>query len=371
MTTNSINPTSAPNANVVIRDNGPTFPGDPTGIQNNGGSGINLISQSISNIAAQIDDNAIYQNGLDGITSTSEDASTMAISATGNDIFENGRHGVNLTNSELALMNTTLTDNIIQRNIRRGVSILNQGQFAGSAVTINGTVDPRPSAGTLATSLISQNGEVGVYVENNAGTLNSFNTIDLTLANTAIVGNGTNTAVAADQRNGVYIRVGTSGGFVGSEVGGFVNATVDQNFMSGNGNVDFVTDSFVATPDPSVASQYTSAGYRFDPLARLGLVLSNNQGDSIDVVRTGAFYTNNDAFKSPTPVRQRDPSPQCPAVQQRPADLGAERVRQHGSGRGCSRRYGRPWRCRSAEQHLQRPRHRYRWHASSVAPTAT
>ena len=54
-------------------------------------------------------------------------------------------------------------------------------------------------------------------------------------------------------------------------------------------NVDFVTDSFVATPDPSVASQYTSANYRFDPLARLGLSLSNNQGDSIDVVRTGAF----------------------------------------------------------------------------------
>src|SRR5690606_6961875 len=149
-------------------------------------------------------------------------------------------------------------------------SLVNTGN-ADTVLTIAGTVDPVATQGTNATSRVEQNGEIGIYIENNAGALDTTNTIALNVNNTAIVGNGTNTNVAPDDRNGMWIRVGTSSF-------GFVNANVDQNFFSGNGNVDFVTQSFVATPDPGVASQYTNPGaHQQDPLARLGLSLTNNR----------------------------------------------------------------------------------------------
>ena len=73
--------------------------------------------------------------------------------------------------------------------------------------------------------------------------------------------------------------------------------------MSGNQNIDFVTQSFSATPDPAVNSQYTNNGNHVpDPLARLGLIFTNNNGDEIDTTRFGATFNNADGFKSPLAV---------------------------------------------------------------------
>jgi hypothetical protein len=291
-TTNTALVGGVPIAQVLIQNNEPFFPGDTRGIHHNGGTGINLIAASVSTQNIEIDNSLIGQNGVDGIAMTVSDFADMGVTATNNVVLENGQHGVNMNTSGFAFLGATLTDNTILRNTRRGVSLVNTGD-ADTNLTIQGTVDPVPSSGTNATSRIAQNGEIGVYIENNAGGLNTNNNINLSLLNTAIVGNGTNTTVASDDRNGVWIRVGTSSF-------GHVNADVDHNFFSGNGNVDFVTQSFTATPDPGVASQYTNPGaVQADPLARLGLSLTNNRGDEIDVTRFGATYSNADAFKSP------------------------------------------------------------------------
>ncbi|MFG0333465.1 MAG: beta strand repeat-containing protein, partial [Maioricimonas sp. JB049] len=284
-----------PRVTVSIRDNEPQTITDTRGITGNAGSGVNLIASSSAVMIARVDTSFINMNGEDGIQATTSGAAHMFTDARDNLISENGRHGVNLNTSGTSGMTVGLDDNQILRNTRRGVSLVNTGN-ADTDLTINGAVDPRASSGAVATSRIEQNGEVGVYIENNAGAIDTNNNIDLTLMNTAIVGNGTNTGVSADDRNGVWIRVGTSSF-------GAVNATVDQNFMSGNGNVDFVTQSFTATPDPNVASQYTNgANFTADPVARLGLLMTDNTGDTADVTRFGATYNNADQFKSPAAI---------------------------------------------------------------------
>ncbi|WP_145370471.1 nidogen-like domain-containing protein [Maioricimonas rarisocia] len=280
-----------PAVTVTIRDNTPQTVTDTRGISGNAGSGVNLIADSSSVVTAVVDNNFITGNGQDGLQASADSVSALTISADGNLISENGRDGVNLTTDGSADLVVALTDNQILRNTRRGVSLVNQNN-ADTVLTIDGTVDPTPSMGASATSRIEQNGEVGVYIENNAGALNTDNDITLTLTDTAVIGNGTNTGVTADNRNGVWIRSGTSSS-------GQISATVQRNFLSGNGNVDFVTESFVATPNPAANSPYTTANEVDDPLARLGIIFESNVGDQIDLVRQGAFYTNADNFKSP------------------------------------------------------------------------
>lgn len=290
--TNTALQANRPNAQVFITDNDPNFPGDTLGIHNNGGTGVNLIASSDAVITATVNDNLIGQNGVDGIAVTTNDTAAATLTAARNEILENAQHGVNLNTNGDSDLTVTLTDNQVLRNEQRGISLVNRGE-SDTTLTITGTVNPIPSAGVLATSRVEQNGQVGIYIENNAGALNTTNNIELNVNNTAIVGNGTDTTVAPDDRNGMWIRVGTSSG-------GHINADVDQNFFSGNGNVDFVTESFVATPDPTVTSPYTNAaGFQADPVARLFLDLTNNVGDEIDVTRPGAFYSNADGFKSP------------------------------------------------------------------------
>ncbi len=277
-----------------ILDNGPQFAGDLRGITNNGGTGVNLLASSDSDITVVLDDNLISGNELDGLHADAGGTSDVIIDATGNAIEENLRHGVNLETTGAGIdpdLVATFTDNVIARNAERGVTLVNRGH-GDATLSIIGTVDPTP-AGVGATSRIEQNGEIGVYVENNAGAIDTNNDVSLTIFQTAVVGNGANTLAAADDRNGVFIRVGTS-------TDGAVTATVDQNYMSGNGNIDFVVESFTATPAPGVASQYTdAANHVLDPLARFGLIFSDNVGDSVDLTRFGATYNNADAFKSP------------------------------------------------------------------------
>lgn len=296
-----------PLVNVLIQDNEPQDVADTRGIFNNGGSGVNLISTA-GILGAVLVDNHIHDNEVDGIAAAKSGIAQLTLFAADNLVEMNQQHGVNLTTSGTSSLGAgnltaTLIDNQILRNARRGVSLVNTGD-ADSVLTIAGTVNPVPSQGVNATSRIEQNGEVGVYIENSTEALftnGNFtdNDITFTLQDTAVIGNGTNTGVTPDNRNGVWIRVGTS-------LSGAVNATVDRNVLTGNGNVDFATESFSSISQATlvaggVFSQYpnTPGVHVPDPLARLGLVFTNNRLSTLDVTRFGATYNNSDQWKSP------------------------------------------------------------------------
>ena len=234
-------------------------------------------------------------NGLLAVASNGVPGSGIGITSTNTSFANFGNAGVNLQASNQATLIADFTDMSSRFNGGRGVSLVNTGS-AQMTVDIDGTVDPRPS-GVGATSRIEENGLNGVYVENNAGATGTNNDIELTMNNTSVRGNGiTSSVVTDDNRNGLWIRVGTSSA-------GHVNATLTQNLFSGNQNIDVVTESFTATPAPAVNSQYTNLGAHVpDPIARLGMIFTNNIGDQIDVTRFGATYNNADATKSPSAI---------------------------------------------------------------------
>ncbi len=122
-----------------------------------------------------------------------------------------------------------------------------------------------------------------------------------------------------------------------NEGNGRVNARVNNNLFGGNAGVDVLTQSFTSTVDPSTTAgtwdatkfQVTpSSSYRRDPLARLNLEFTNNTGDAVDLVRTGAFYNNAEGtFKSRTfPRTAPDPNgPFSSATRRRNAQRVADR----------------------------------------------
>jgi len=301
----------APDANILIQNNTATVADPLDGIYGNAGSGIHMISQGgtlleETDMTVTVNNNTIRNNGQDGIfLQAGADFDGVAdlglvsgdatLVANNNLITRNGRHGVNLETEDNSAISVTMIDNTVSLNTQRGVSLWNRHN-AFTNLFIDGSVNPVPSGGTNATSRIEQNGETGLWVRNDAQVMDTINTINLTLTDTAIVGNGTNTGAAPDDRNGVWIQTGTSSF-------GVIQADVQRNFMSGNGNIDFVTESFVSVPQaliPVVTPYFgTNATYREDPLARLALRFIGNAGDQIDVTRQGAFYNNADQFKSP------------------------------------------------------------------------
>ncbi len=239
-----------------------------------------------------------------GLVATGTNVGPININST-NDIFRNfGGDGVSLNASgsnDLAfLLGPNLTANFVDMQSRfnggRGVE-LNNTNDATMDVSITGTVNPTPTGGAVANSRIEENSLNGLFVENRANGSGTNNSIELTVDQVSIRGNGVTAAVVPDDdRNGVWVRAGTSSG-------GHINATITRNEMSGNQNIDFVTQSFTATDPVAVVSQYTdNANHIADPLARLGLIFTNNNGDQIDTTRFGATYNNADGFKSPLAV---------------------------------------------------------------------
>ena len=239
-----------------------------------------------------------------GLIATGTTVGPININST-NDIFrEFGGDGVSLnasgSNIAAGFLGPNLTANFIDMQSRfnggRGVE-LNNTIDATMVVSITGTVNPTPTGGAVANSRIEENGLNGLFVENRANAAGTDNSIELTVDQVSIRGNGvTAAAVTDDDRNGVWVRAGTSSG-------GHINATITRNEMSGNQNIDFVTQSFTATDPVAVVSQYTNnANHIADPLARLGLIFTNNNGDQIDTTRFGATYNNADGFKSPLAV---------------------------------------------------------------------
>lgn len=274
------------------------------GINNNviaasGDDGIDLDASGVAAIVlTSLNDNVLTGLGQtvgsgDGLAAVSSGLGTISISSERTSIRQFGGNGVTLQSSDNSFIGATFEDLTSSFNGLRGFEAINTDE-ADMSLAITGTVDPRITDGAVATSRIEQNGRNGIYVENNAGAIDTSNNINLLVTDTSIRGNGnTASAVSDDERNGVWIRVGTSSF-------GAVTAEFQRNFMSGNQNIDFVTQSFIATPDPGVASPYTNAANVVtDPVARLGLIFRNNEGNQIDVTRFGAFYNNADAFKSP------------------------------------------------------------------------
>jgi hypothetical protein len=282
-------------------------------IKQNGLNGVDVetIGAAVANV--NLTDNTIQANGLGGVNMFASDFSVINTNSSGNIITQNGGDGWNLTTAhdsttsvfQNGFISAVLTDNQITFNSGHGINILNQWDGEIDA-TINGTVDPNSNTAT-ASNIISNNGLEGIKVENAAdltlseqtATVGSSNIIRFSVNQTEISGNGTK-AQTADDGDGIFILVGTS-------QFGFVNASVTNNHFSGNANIDFATQSFVATAEPIVTNFRTAGGginaaFTPDPLARLNLHLTGNVGQEIDVTRPGAFYGGPnqpaDAFKS-------------------------------------------------------------------------
>lgn len=175
--------------------------------------------------------------------------------------------------------------------------------------------------------LLSENGAVGTQVRLRAD-----------IWNNQVIANGS--SVIDFPATGLVVRVGTSGGGYQSDFdGGFatngpnaadpntglisaannINAGISMsvmgNYFDGNAGDDVLFHSFRSTIDPATASgtwsetEFDLKGYSGDPLARMDLVFSNNQFNSIegnnldisivDDTQVGAYYNNADGvFKS-------------------------------------------------------------------------
>ncbi len=122
--------------------------------------------------------------------------------------------------------------------------------------------------------------------------------VKITVNQTEISGNGS-AAASPDDGDGIFLAAGTS-------QFGYMNASITNNHFSGNANIDFVTQSFTTTAVPAATNLFANtagnpainAAFQPDPVARLALTLTGNVGNTIDVTRVGASYSNTDAFKT-------------------------------------------------------------------------
>ena len=260
-------------------------------IKKNGGNGVDvqITGSAVANI--NLTDNQIIFNTLDGVNMVAnssprsprlraETRSPTTAPTAGNSPRRPGSDSnIFLGNG---LIDATLTDNIISFNGARGIDILNQwnGQMN---IDIEGTVNPTLPAniGNPAndSNIVDANGQQGIFVENAAdlslsqqSPLNYFQVsttaptivapiLQLTVNQTEISGNGTNAALVnatPDAGDGILINVGTS-------QFGYVNASITNNHFSGNANIDFVTQSFVSTAQPSITNFYNASNFTHQP----------------------------------------------------------------------------------------------------------
>lgn len=248
--------------------------------------------------------NIVTGNTGDGLNvAVTSDAAVRINSAVGNNFSRNTGDGVDLStqgnNAELVVATTGdgtaatavvdnatsgFVDNTVTFNGGAGFRI-NNLEDGETVVRIAGTVNPVPTNGAAATAIVAENGSNGILLLSGANNQNGQTPIlRAQLLNLAVTGNGRDTTLTNDERNGIWIQTGTS-------AAGFSVYDVRQNFLSGNQNLDFVVDTFVSTPDP--------VGGAADPLARTYLLFRNNRGDQVDVTRIGATYNNANAQKSP------------------------------------------------------------------------
>lgn len=299
-------------------------------ISNNLGDGIEINLNEASSVTVNSEDNIIEDSGQTGVEITAgfidaaeandgdtelSESSSYVYNSTRDIIQRSGDDGFSSLTTELSIGTAILTDTIIRFNTLRGVDVVNMDD-ADMTLRILGSVDPRASSGALATSIIDSNGLQGIYLENNANRVNAAptpnafyytdNDLNIDIYRTMIRGNGIGGSAFADDNNGIFLRVGTAASFLFSAVVAEVNASIRETYSTGNVNVDFAVESFVANRDPAVINPNWTNGtlgqgggnYEPDPVARLNLRYRDNVAQQVDMTRPGAFFDNSDPFKS-------------------------------------------------------------------------
>jgi hypothetical protein len=205
----------------------------------------------------------------------------------------------------------------------RGTAVINDNQIFDNkqeGIYVVGTNSNDQSAAVTSETLLQMTGLV---------TTRYF--LDLTVTNNEITGNGNE--VIDFPATGLVLRVGTTdggygptfaGGFASTGFGGMI-VDIENNYFTGNEGDDVLAHSFTSTVTPGTGTtwsttQYNTAGYQSDPLARLDLTFSNNSFDSVtfnngdttitDTINStggtvagnpGAYYNDSDGtFKSKT-----------------------------------------------------------------------
>lgn len=245
----------------------------------------------------------------------------------GNHIATNLGRGIDVLNRGDALSFIDITNNTIERNVREGIYVVNT---ASTSQTQNLLVD-------LDDGTVLQPG-VSAFTSYNdpthgmqaTGAIDNDPFLVLNVIGNTIDSNGTING-GLDQGQGLVIRVGTAGGGINSPTfpGGFASdgfagvvADVSNNFFGGHMGSNVYVESFVSTVDPPATTgdwdeaEFDITGeYHSDPLARLDLTFRGNTFDPAsrgpDFNNLGAFYTNEDGFKSRTRNRTA-PDPDGP-----------------------------------------------------------
>jgi hypothetical protein len=303
----------------------------------NGGDGINISS---SFLLANIASNVITSNGDDGIAITSS-GSGQDISIDSNLVQSNTGDGIQISANSFSSNNYSLTTNDVLDNGRRGLNFVN-GFGASTSLTIgDGT--------GVGLNTFARNGLEGLYIVNTAsntqgdsshinnlasaamqqdGSLFTRPLLNLTMDDNEVNSNGQlHGAGGFIDGSGLVLRVGSSDGSNSfTDDGGFattrggVIAVVNNNNLRGDYASDVTFQAFISTVLPAVTGgswtdnndnprntandAFTVTGYQSDPLSRLDLTFTNNQGDALVASNSGnstAFYNTAEAvFKSRT-----------------------------------------------------------------------
>lgn len=343
---------------------------DNDGIEVNGGRMVDIIGNTITdngqaNITGNVhgDGKGIDINLNDvgaPVTTVTDFESTIAA----NIVEGNRGDGLEIIARLGVSANFLVLGNSFDLNLGRGVDVLNSGGSDMYLVFGDGTVANQNN--------VRSNGIEGFYAVNTTSTTqtqdvdaittmvadaaptSAASNLTLDINTNRIQQNGDPFNLGQLNGSGLVIRVGTSGARTGSggaasaipdyegytdagfffqsdpgfnSVGtsnsaqngnGRVNARVNGNTFGGNRGVDVITESFVSTTAPATTggtwngTTFNVTSYESDPLARLNLQFTNNTGDSVDLVRSGASYNNAEPnFKSRTNGRTA-PDPDGP-----------------------------------------------------------
>ncbi|MAT15362.1 MAG: hypothetical protein CMJ46_08845, partial [Planctomyces sp.] len=299
-------------------------------IADNGGIGLSIDnSQDVQNsppfplagidggglFAGQFIENQILRNGYDGVSVWNDDNDETLVDFFDNLVLNNAGYGYRLQNYDDNRRNPDPTTG----DFGSGVGLAD----AFMRVNISGTNNVTANQGNGGNSRVDDNGLGGIYAVNSTAFSFPLNgdraeaNLDLRVFQTAIRGNGTSATTfvdgdtnvnyltggvlpaVPDNGNGLFIYVGTT------DSGG-IDADIRDNYLSGNTNVDVVFQSFteIDSADLAVEPLLNADGslnfdYQPDPLARLDLRFTGNVGETIDATREGAFFDNDDPFKSP------------------------------------------------------------------------
>ena len=275
----------------------------------------------------------------------------------GNTIQDNAGDGIEIQQAGALAGSQRLElvaeSNDIRFNDLRGVDILNQDSGESFIRFGNGTSDGQ--------NQIDNNGLEGFYVVNTASAVqNQIDTADVDLDATGAIDALPNMVLVLDENSvennnqtgnfiagGLVLRVGTSNSsaqFTGADADGIneldgngvgtsetldllgnvigngrVNAQVTGNTLNTNNGHDVYIESFTSTVDPADTedvwddTDFDLTVFEGDPLARLNMVFSGNNGGSLQVTNgesdrsanpgfsdvVGAFYNNDEeVFKS-------------------------------------------------------------------------